>query len=171
MPVGADVGDGAAPARRRRIQCVHTFVEDQDAWCSRSAEELVCTDEDGVVAIVLPGPHVDVDVGCRRGEVEAGPGIVRVQDAGDGPSVGADAGDVACGRERTDLAAALPARVGERGFEGGEVALPGRAQRDLDDLDERFAPRDLVGVVLVRPDEHDRTFIGAHGVEHPPAQR
>jgi hypothetical protein len=44
----------------------------------------------------------------------------------------------------------------ERRLERGEVDLAVVVLRDRDEVRNRFAPRQLVGVVLVRADEHDR---------------
>ena len=74
---------------------------------------------------------------------------------GDAGGVGDDAGDVRRGRERADLERPvgvllqLLAQVGLVDAAVGVLA-------DRDDVGDRLAPRDLVGVVLVGTDEHDR---------------
>ncbi len=88
------------------------------------------------------------------GEVEAGEGAVLVEDAGELAGVDGDAGDVAARREGAEHGAVGVARRGERAAERGDVDEAVAVDADLDDLGEALAPRQQVGVVLVRPHEH-----------------
>jgi len=60
-----DVGDGAAAAggRRHAGEAVERPVHEQDPRRARPADELVRAEEHRVVAVHLPRPHVDVNVG------------------------------------------------------------------------------------------------------------
>ena len=69
-----------------------------------------------------------------------------------------DAGDVRRRGERPD--ADRPVRgLLERALEAREVDAPVGVLADRDDIGDRLAPRQLVAVVLVRPDEHERTLV------------
>ena len=98
--------------------------------------------------------HLDVDVGRGGGEVPERQRAVLVQERGDAVGVRHDAGDVRRRAERADL----QRPVGELLEPLAQVVLAHPAVdvlADGDDVSDRLAPRDLVGVVLVRPEEHD----------------
>ncbi len=75
----------------------------------------------------------------------------------DRPRVAEDAGDVRRGRERPDPERSIGV-VEQLGLETRQVDPAVRVLRDRDDVGDRLAPRQLVAVVLVRPDEDDRPF-------------
>ena len=80
-----------------------------------------------------------------------------VQEGRDRGGVGDDAGDVGGGRERADLERAVGVLLELL----AQVVLVDAAVgvlADRDDVGDRLAPRDLVGVVLVGPDEDDRAL-------------
>ena len=82
-----------------------------------------------------------------------------VQQHGDGARVGVDAGHVGGGREGADAqgsAGVAPELLGE--MREVDVAVP--ILVDGDDVGDRLAPGQLVGMVLERPDEDDRALVG-----------
>ena len=128
------------------------------------ADELVGRDEDRVLVgerVGLPAgrvgerTHLDRDVRRRGGEVPERQRAVAVEQDRDRPDVADDPGHVRGRRERADLQ--RPVGVGdELGLEPLEVDPPVVVLGDDDDVGQRLAPRQLVAVVLVRSDEHDR---------------
>ena len=74
--------------------------------------------------------------------------------------VGDDAGDVAGGGERPDLAAAGRRTRSSSASSAVDVDVPVGVLGDRHDVGDRLAPRQLVGVVLERPDEHHRALVG-----------
>ena len=111
LVVRAHVIDGAAARdARRQVAAVQPLVEHEHAARARTAEELVRRQEHGVdrrvaAVVVRRRVHVDLDVRRARGEVEAGEGIVGVQQLRDLADRRAHAGDVRGGRERADARA------------------------------------------------------------------
>ena len=69
-----------------------------------------------------------------------------------------DAGDVARRGERADLQRAR-GMADQLLFERAEVDVPVGVLADDDDVGDRLAPRQLVGVVFERADEHDRPLV------------
>ena len=82
-----------------------------------------------------------------------------VQEDRDGPRVGDDAGHVGGGGEAADLERS--AVVGQKlRLELRQVDAPVVILRDDHHVGDRFAPRQLVGMVFVGPDEDDRSLLG-----------
>ncbi len=157
-----DVGDRPA-ARNDRDPVGEKFpAGDENARGSRSTDELVWRQEDGVlVGVRMLGAvrvHRDVDVRRGGGEVPERQRAVAVQGVGDPAGVRHDAGDVGCGGEGADLQRAVGVRR-ELGFQGVDVDQAVGVLRDDDDVGDRLPPGQLVGVVLERPDEHHRPAI------------
>ncbi len=103
--------------------------------------------------------HLDGHVGRGGGEVPEGQRAMAMEQHRDGAGVRQDAGDVGRGREGPDaqrpvgVADQLPLQVREVDAAVGVLV-------DGHDVRDRLPPRQLVGVVLVRADEHDRTLVG-----------
>ncbi len=126
-------------------------------------------EEHGVVAGVGVGrSHVDVDVGSCCGEVPECQRPVLVEGLRHCCGVGDDAGDVRGRRERTDLHRSVGV-IAEFLGEVLEIDMAVGRFTDGHDVGDRFSPRDLVGVVLERADEHDRALVGRNGVGDVPA--
>jgi hypothetical protein len=106
-------------------------------------------------------------VGVRRAGrvVEAGPGVVAVQQPRDLAHRRAHAGDVRGGRERADAQPApVLGRLQQR-LEVREVHAAVGREVDLDHGGEPLPPRHLVRVVLVGTDEHHRLVGLLEGAE------
>ena len=101
---------------------------------------------------------LDRDVRRGRREVPERERAVAVQQVGDRARVRDDARHVAGGRERADLERARLVRR-ELQLELGEVDVAVGVLADHDHVGDRLAPRQLVGVVLERPDEHHRALL------------
>ena len=150
VPGRADEHDRAPAGHRRHAAEQEPALGDQHAGRARAAGELVRREEDRVLA-----GHVDRQVRARGGVVEAGERAVAVEQRRDLLDVGDDPGDVRRGGEAADLQ--RPVRVlAQLGVEVGEVDPPVRVLADGDDVGARLPPRQLVRVMLVRADEHDR---------------
>jgi hypothetical protein len=108
---------------------------------------------------VVAAAGCDVDVGRGGGIVPERQRAVRVQQRGDAPDVGDDAGDVRRRREGADLQRPVSVRP-QRGLQRDEVDVPVTVLRDADDVGDRLPPRQLVAVVFERADEHDRSVDG-----------
>ena len=91
-----------------------------------------------------------------------------VQQRGDRGRVADDPGHVAGGRERADPQRAVGVR-GELRVQPVEVDVAVGVLRDHHDVGDRLAPGQLVGVVLVRADEHDRPPLRRDGLGRPVA--
>ena len=128
-----------------------------------SADELVRRHEHRVhraVDVLGAVPvHLDRDVRCRRREVPERQGAVPVQQIGDRVGVGDDAGDVRRGGEGADLERAFLVRP-QCSVQRSQVDVAVGVLGDRHDVADRLAPAELVGVVLERPDEHDRSLVG-----------
>ena len=123
---------------------------DEDAGGRRAADQLVRAEEHRVDPV-----HRQVDVRRRGGEVPERQRAVLVEQRGQAGDVADDAGDVGGRRERADLerpVGVLLELVGEERLVDVPVGVLGTDH----DVGDRLAPRQLVGVVLERPDEHDR---------------
>ncbi len=138
---------------------------DQHARRARAADELVRAEEDRVLVRERIGAavHVDVDVGRGGGEVPERQRAVPVQQGRDRVGVADDSGDVARRGERADLHRAIVV-ADEFRFQRRRVDVAVGVLRDDHDVGDRLAPRQLVGVVLERSDEHDRPLVpqGSH---------
>ncbi len=110
------------------------------------------------VAVRGPGRRIHVDADVRRAgrEVEAGVGVVRVQQPRDLVHRRAHAGDVRGRRERADPEAPAVLGLAQQLLEVREVDAAVGGEVHLDDGRESLSPGDFVRVVLVGPDEHDR---------------
>ena len=134
---------------------------DQHARRARAADELVRAEEDRVLVrerITLgTAVHVDVDIGRGGGEIPERQRAVLVQKGRDPVGVADDSGDVAGCGERPDLHRAIFVAE-EFFFQRRRVDVAVRVLRDDDDVGDRFAPRQLVRVMLERPNEYDGPF-------------
>jgi hypothetical protein len=152
VAIGTDEQDGAASGDRRQAIAQHVAFDDEHAGGPRTADELVRGEEQSVLA-----RHVDRQVRARRRVVEAGESAVLPEHARDALDVRDDPGHVRCGREAADLqrpvgvTSQLPREV-------VDVEAPVGSLADRDDVGGRLAPGQLVGVVLVGADEHDRAL-------------
>src|SRR3569623_3568866 len=152
-----DVRDRAAAGTRRHRVAQQLALDDEHARRLRAADELVRRDEHGVLVRAVALVDLDVAVRAGGGEVPEAERAVLVEELGDGGLNGRDAGDVGGGREAADLER-------PRG-EAHELLLEVRESDvtigilvDHDDIGDRLAPRQLVGVMLERADEHDRAL-------------
>ena len=66
-------------------------------------------------------------------------------------------------------AAAVPAELDQAPFEIDHVDVPVGILGDLDDVGDRFPPREFVGMVLVRTDEDHRALLGRYRGGQPEA--
>ena len=156
-----DIGDGATARDARDAVPEQLAAGDEDTRRPRPADELVGRDEDRV----LIGQRVGLAVGeraHRHRHVRGGRRVVPerqravpVKQDGDRADIAQDTGDVRCGGERSDLQRPIGMR-GERDLKRRHVDAAVVILRDDDNIGQRFAPRQLVAVVLVRPDEDDR---------------
>ncbi len=151
----------AAADAGRQVALVHALVEHQHAARARTAEELVRREKHGVdrrVAVrrVALRIHVDPDVGRARREVEAGVGVIRVQQPRDLVHRRAHAGHVRGGGERADPEASPVLGRAQQLLQVREVHAAVGGEVHLDDGRESLPPGDLVRVVLVGADENDR---------------
>ena len=80
-----------------------------------------------------------------------------VQQGGNGTAVGQDPGHVRGRREAADQQRAVRV-AGQLLFEVGQVDMPVGVFADDHDVGNRLAPRQLIGVMFVRPHEHDWTL-------------
>ena len=158
VPDGVDVRDGPAARDRRHRVGDQVAPDDQDAGRLRAADELVRGQEHRVLVIAgarAGGGDPDRHVGPGGGVVPERQRAMGVQQRGDRVGVGHDAGDVGGGREAADQQRPLCVAVSSR-LQVGEVDMAVGVLADHHHLGDRLAPRQLVGVVLVRADEHDR---------------
>ena len=132
----------------------------EDAGRTGTADELVRGQEHRVhVRTGCRRVHLDVDVRRRGGVVPEAQCAVLVQQRGNACRVRDDAGHVGRGGERAD--AQRPVGVlTQRCLECVDIDVPVVVLADDDDVGDGLAPRQLVGVVLERADEHDRAFLG-----------
>ena len=82
-----------------------------------------------------------------------------VEQRGDGAGVADDAGHVGGSGERPDPEGTIGV-FAQSALEVLEVDVAVRVLGDLDHVCDRFTPRQFVGMVLVRADEHHRTTAG-----------
>ena len=157
---GVDVGDRAAARHRRHPVAEQLPARDQHARRPGPADELVGRDEHRVLGRerVAGGVHLDRHVRRRRREVEEGQRPVLVEEARDPARVGHDPGHVRGRRERPDLQ--RPVRVSLQLLaQHGEVDVALAVLADHHHVRDGLAPGQLVAVVLVRADEHDRPLV------------
>ena len=159
----------AAPGDDRNAVGEQGAARHEHTGGARPADELVRREEDGVLVVQLgalpaPGPHLDLHVGGRGGEVPEGERPVLVEEGRYGRHVGDDAGDVGGGREGADLewpvgvAAQLLLQV-------IEVDAAVQVLVDGDHVGDRLPPGEVIRVVLVGTHEHhgtrfDRDVVG-----------
>ena len=166
-----DVRHGAAARNRGHAIGEQVAAGGQDPGRARAPDELVGADEDrvlviqlGVVAGAVRG-ELDVHVRSRRPEVPERAGAEAVEQDRDRARVADDPGDVRRRREAADLQPA-PGMASKLPFERREVDPSVGILGNRHQIGDGFAPRQLVGVVLVRPDEHDRAIgLGNPGQE------
>ena len=151
----SDVVHGAAAGHRRHPVGEEATLGDEHAGRAGAADELVRREKHRVEREVwLPrGGHLDLHVRSGRGVVPEGERAVRVQEPCDRADVGADARDVRGRRETADAERAVRVRD-QFALEEREVDHAVGIFVDGHDVGDGFAPRELVGVVLVRADEH-----------------
>ncbi len=164
MLAGADVRDGAAAYHVGDTVREQLAPHGEHAGRAWPADELVRAEEDGVLVgervLRADRLHLDPHVRGRGGEIPEREGAVTVQQVGDRARVREDPRHVGGGGERSDLQ--RPRRMAdELGLERREVDMAVRVLGDDDDVGDRLAPRQLVRVVLERPDEDDRALPGA----------
>ncbi len=163
--VDRDERDGPAARDARDLVGEQRALGDEDARRAGSADELVRRQEDGVLVgemAVGPGAfgvHLDVEVGPGRGVVPERQRAVAVQQRRDLLDVREDPGDVRRGREAADLQRPVGVEL-ELRAQVVEVEAAVGILADDAQLGDRLAPRKLVGVVLVGPDEDDRPLAG-----------
>ena len=80
-----------------------------------------------------------------------------MQHGGDGTAVGQDPGHVRGRRKAADQQRAAR-ETGQLAFEVGQVDMPVGVFADNDDVGNRLTPGQLVGMMLIGPDEHDGTL-------------
>ena len=159
---GIDVHHRAASGHGRHAVRHEFAAHHQQSGRPRAADELVRREEDRVLVRrlrdALGGVHLDVDVRRARSEVPEGQRAVLVQQRGDAVGVRHDAGHVGRRREAADLerpVGVLLQLLGKLNL----IDVPVGVLVDRDDVGDRLAPRQLVGVMLERPDEHDRSLV------------
>ena len=152
---------GAAAGYRRHPIADQLAAHDQDARRLRPAGELVRRQEDRVLVIISVRPRradADGHVRPRGCVVPEGQRAVSVQQRSDRAGVGEDAGDVGGGGEAPDQQ--RPVRVPDQlALQIVQVDVAVGILADDHDVGDRLAPRQLVGVMLVGADEHDRPII------------
>ena len=161
VPGGGDEQDGPAARDRGDAVAHQPALGHQDAGRSGPADELVRRDEDRVLVRERPvrdvrsRVHVDREIGPGGGVVPARLRAVAVQGDRHLVDIGHDPGHVRRGGEAAQLhppvgvAAQLVLEVLE--VDPAVVVLA-----DGDDVGDGLAPRKLVGMVLVGPDEDHR---------------
>ena len=138
---------------------------DEHAGRAGAADELVRREHDRVLVVELgvrPGPmrlHLDLDVRPGGGEVPERERAVAVEQHGDRAGVGQDAGHVRRRRERPDPQARSRGVSTSARSRPRQVDAPVRVLADRDHVGDGLAPRQLVAVVLVRPDEDQRSLV------------
>ncbi len=155
---GVDEGHGAA-ARDGGHRVAHQVAaHDQDARGLRPAGELVRRQEHRVLVVASAGTghgNPDRHVGPCGGVIPERQGTMGVQQRRDPAGVGENAGHVGRGRETADQQ--RPAgEPGHLPLQVGQVDVAVGVLADDHHLGDRLAPGELVGVVLVRADEHHR---------------
>ena len=168
MLVRVHVGDGAAARHRRARGSEQLASRDEDAGRAGPADELVRREEDRVLVVergVRPRPvrYISISTyGAGGREVPERQRAVPVQQ---------DARWRACRVTMPvtfDAAEKQPILSGRSAY-AHELRARGRARSTwpsasswiVDDVGDRLAPRQLVGVVLERADEHDRPLARA----------
>jgi len=160
---GMDVAHRASARDGRHWVAQHVAAHREHPRTARAADELVRAEDHGVLVVqrvpARTGGHGDVDVRGGRRVVPTGQGAVRVQQGGDPGGVTEHPGDIARRAEGAD-----PDRPGsvlvQQRIERLERDPTGPVQGDDDHVGERLAPRHLVGMVLVRPDEDHGAVLG-----------
>jgi hypothetical protein len=152
--------DRSATRHRRHGVREQLSLGDEDAGRARSTDELVGGEEDGVLAgealvgAADGGVHLDAQVRTARGVVPEGESAVTVKDGGHGGGIGDDPRDVRRRREASDLQGSI-GEAAQLVAEVVQIEPAAGVLRDDHHVGDRLAPRQLVGVVLVRSDEHD----------------
>ena len=160
---GIDVGDRSTTRGGRHAVREQVAARGEYPRRAGAADELVRADEDRILVVQLSpvaramGRQFDVHVRCGSPEIPERSRAESVEQDGDCTGVADDPGDIRCRREASDLqfAAGVP---GEFSFERREVDPPVGILGDRHHVGDGLAPRQLVGMVLVRPDEHDRAL-------------
>ena len=98
---------------------------------------------DGAVRSRSARRHADFDIGGGRRVVPERQRAVAVQQGGDGPGVGGDAGDVGGGREAADLERPV-GMVLEGRSQAADIDMAVGVGVDDDDVGDGFAPRQFV---------------------------
>jgi hypothetical protein len=156
--VSADIADSAAA-----WDCGHPIgdqdpLDHQDARSPRTADKLVGRNEnrilggEGIFALA-DRIHLDAHIRCGSREVPERQGIVSVQEHGQASDIGNDPGDVGGGRKAADLYRTI-LKSDEFAFEVVLVDSPVPVLVDDNHVGNGLAPGELVGVMLVRSDEH-----------------
>ena len=156
------VRNGAASDNVRHAVVQQRLADDEHTRCAGPADKLMWADEHRVFVrermIDALWVHLYVHIRCRSGEVPERQRSVTVQQIGDVARVRHDARYVRRRRERADLQ--QPILVSnEFCLQISEIDMAISVLGDDHDIGNGLAPRKLVGVVLERADEHDRTFV------------
>ena len=156
----ADEEDRPAGRHRRHRGSQQPTLGNEHAGCPGTAGKLVRREKDGVLVCELSvgdrrhGIHLDRQIGPGRRVIEEREGAVAMERDRDAVDVGDDARDVGGSREAAELAGSVGVAA-QFVIEVVDVDPAVGVLRDRDDVHGRLAPRQLVGVVFVRPDEHD----------------
>ena len=158
-----DVGDGPPAGHARDAVAEELTPRDEDAWRPWPTDELVGRDEDRVLVrqrVGLAGrerTHLHRDIWRGGRVIPERQGPMAVEQDRDRPDVAQNAGHIRGGRERADLEGSID-MLDEGSLETGEVDPAVVILGDHNDVGQRFAPGQLVAVVLIRADEHDRAL-------------
>ena len=160
MPAIPDIAHRAARAAGGgQVIAIEGLVEHQNAARSRPADKFVRREGhriDRGIGVIC-GVHIDGRVGGRRRAIERQNGVMRVQQLCQAAHICDDAGNVGGRRERANARPAPPLRRFKQGFQRRIVYPAIGAELYPHHFGHAFAPAQLVGMVLVRPDKHDRT--------------
>ena len=104
--------------------------------------------------------HLDLDVRPGGGEVPERQRAVAMEQDRDRAGVGQDPGHVRRRGERPDPEPARPSVSRRARFELGQIDPAVGVLADRDHVGDRLAPGQLVAVVLVGPDQDDRSLVG-----------
>lgn len=159
---GVDVGHGAAAGHVGHPVHQELPPGDQDTRRARPADELVRAQEHRVLVgqrLQAGAVHLDVDVRPSSGEIPERECAVAVEQHRDAVGVTDDAGDIARRGERPDLqwSGGVP---GKFVLQRADVYMAVGVLPDDHDISDRLPPRQLIGVMLERPDEDHRPVTG-----------